>query len=75
MPGLPQHASALAAERYDYAFALGCQLGDPCWEGAAARGLGLAAAAGGDVPRAVEWLAEAYRRCTRLPDASAGLSS
>jgi DNA-binding SARP family transcriptional activator len=61
--------TAAAAERYEYAFALGCQLGDPCWEGIAARGLGLIAAAGGDVGRAVEWLSDAQSRCTRLPDA------
>jgi DNA-binding SARP family transcriptional activator len=58
-----------AAERYQYAFALGCQLGDPCWEGIAARGLGLIAAARGDIGRAVEWLSDAQSRCTRLPDA------
>ena len=27
-----------AADRYAHAFALACQLGDPCWEGVAARG-------------------------------------
>jgi DNA-binding SARP family transcriptional activator/predicted negative regulator of RcsB-dependent stress response len=58
----------LAAERYEYAFTLGCQLGDPCWEGIAARGLGVVAAARGDIERAVDWLSDAQRRCTRLPD-------
>ena len=36
-----------AAERFEHAFALGCQLADPCWEGIAGRGLGLVAAARG----------------------------
>lgn len=58
-----------AAERYERAFALGCQLGDPCWEGLAARGIGLLAAARGDVDTAVEWLIGAKARCMRLPDA------
>lgn len=58
-----------AAEGYERAFALGCQLGDPCWEGAGARGIGLIAAARGEVDQAVEWLEDARRRCVRLPDA------
>ena len=35
--------AGLAADRYAHAFALACQLGDPCWEGVAARGSGLGA--------------------------------
>jgi hypothetical protein len=58
-----------AAERYEYAFALGCQLADPCWECIAARGLGMVAAARGDTAKAVEWLLDAQRRGKRLPDA------
>jgi DNA-binding SARP family transcriptional activator len=57
-----------AEERFEHAFALGCEVGDPCWEGIAARGLGLVAAARGDVPRALELLADASRLCRRLPD-------
>ena len=57
-----------AAERFEHAFSLGCQVGDPCWEGLACRGLGLVAAARGDLPRAFELLDEAPRRCRRLPD-------
>ncbi|MDP9189675.1 MAG: SARP family transcriptional regulator [Actinomycetota bacterium] len=57
-----------AAERYEHAYALGCQVGDPCWEGIAARGMGLVAAARGEVGKALEWLREARRRCRRLPD-------
>ena len=57
-----------AAERFEHAFTLGCQLGDPCWESVSCRGLGLVAAARGDIPTALERLDEAPRRCRRLPD-------
>lgn len=53
---------------FEHAFAMGCQLGDPCWESLAARGLGLVAAAEGDIEGAVTHLADAPRRCRRLPD-------
>jgi DNA-binding SARP family transcriptional activator len=59
---------AAAEARLQHAFAIGCQVGDPCWEGVALRGLGLAASARGDDARAVELLLEAPRRCRRLPD-------
>jgi tetratricopeptide (TPR) repeat protein len=59
---------ASAEARYEHAFALGCQVGDPCWEGVALRGLGLVAAARGDVSGALESLVEAPRLCRRLPD-------
>jgi DNA-binding SARP family transcriptional activator len=58
-----------AAEAYEHAFALGCQVGDPCWEGLGARGLGLVAAARGQFQTASERLQEARTRCVRLPDA------
>jgi DNA-binding SARP family transcriptional activator len=58
-----------AAERFEHAFALGCQLGDPCWEGIAGRGLGRVAVARGDPQRAVEIFVDAIARCVRLPDA------
>jgi DNA-binding SARP family transcriptional activator len=58
-----------ASERFEHAFALGCQLGDPCWEAIAGRGLGRVAAARGDATRAVEILVDAIARCMRLPDA------
>jgi DNA-binding SARP family transcriptional activator len=57
-----------AAERFDHAFTLGCQLGDPCWEAFSARGLGLLSARGGDTAGATRWLEEARTRCTRWPD-------
>jgi tetratricopeptide (TPR) repeat protein len=58
----------LAAERFEHAFALGCHLGDPCWEGIAGRGLGCIASARGDSARAIEILQDAITRSTRLPD-------
>ena len=59
---------ASAEARFEHAFALGCQVGDPCWESIALRGLGLAAAARGDIPRALELLVDAPKLCRRLPD-------
>lgn len=58
-----------AGERFELAFALGCQLGDPCWEGIAGRGLGCVAIAQGHYDRAVTLLVDAIARCGRLPDA------
>lgn len=58
-----------AAERFEQAFALGCQLSDPCWEGIAGRGLGLVAAARGHAPQATEIFIDTLQRCARLPDA------
>lgn len=57
-----------AAEGFEQAFALGCQLGDPCWEGMAGRGLGCVAMARGQPDQATERLLDAIARCTRLPD-------
>jgi len=59
----------LAAERFEHAFALGCQLGDPCWEGIAGRGLGMVSMARGEAQRAAEILVDTLGRCVRLPDA------
>lgn len=55
------------------AFALSCQLGDPCWEAAVARALALSYAATDDLPRALEWLIEARKRCVRDTDKFAAL--
>ena len=57
-----------ADERLRQAFARACQLGDPCWEGMAARGLALVADARGETTRAFEVLADARTRCNRLAD-------
>jgi DNA-binding SARP family transcriptional activator len=53
----------------EQAFARACQLGDPCWEGAAARGLALVAEARGETRLAFDLLVEARERCNRLADA------
>jgi DNA-binding SARP family transcriptional activator len=58
-----------ASTAYEHAHALALQLGDPCWEGCAARGLGLVAAHRGDAATALRWIIEARHRCVRLPDA------
>ncbi len=58
----------VAAERFELAFALGCQLGDPCWEGIAGRGRGCVAISRGDTTGAIEILLDAITRSTRLPD-------
>lgn len=58
-----------AAAAYEHAYELSLQFGDPCWEGMAARGLGLVAEERGDGDAAIRWLAEARTRCVRLPDA------
>lgn len=58
-----------AADRFENAFALGCQLADPCWEGIAGRGLGLIAGARGDVQGGYTILLDTLQRCMRLPDA------
>ena len=57
-----------AAELLQHAFARACQLGDPCWEGMAARGLALVAEATGDTERAFALLADAQTRAGRLAD-------
>lgn len=58
-----------AATAYEHAYQLSLQIGDPCWEGIAARGMGLVADQRGDIEGAVRWVAQARTRCVRLPDA------
>jgi DNA-binding SARP family transcriptional activator len=57
-----------ARDDAEQAFALACQLGDPCWEGLASRALALLESQAGDPARAGEWITEARRRCDRVPD-------
>jgi DNA-binding SARP family transcriptional activator len=57
-----------ASDQFEHAWSLACQLGDPCWESMAARGLGLLSASRGDGPIASAWLAEAYARSNRVAD-------
>ncbi|HET6691138.1 MAG TPA: hypothetical protein VFG74_09750, partial [Miltoncostaeaceae bacterium] len=57
-----------AADRLEHAWALACQVEDPCWEGFAARAIGLLEERRGRSAEARRWLAEAATRCTRVPD-------
>jgi DNA-binding SARP family transcriptional activator len=57
-----------AGDTFEHAFAMSCQLGDPCWESLGARGLGLVAAARSDPASAMLRLHEAPRLCRRFPD-------
>ncbi|MGK0274451.1 MAG: DNA-binding SARP family transcriptional activator [Ilumatobacter sp.] len=49
-------------------FAGCCQLADPCWEGLAARGIGLTYQCEVDSVTAYGWLNDAVDRCTRVTD-------
>jgi DNA-binding SARP family transcriptional activator len=57
-----------AASLAEHAFALGCRLGDPCWEGFAARALGLLHQIRGEPQLALEWLRDAVTRTSRVSD-------
>ncbi|MEV5965490.1 BTAD domain-containing putative transcriptional regulator [Kribbella sp. NPDC051952] len=57
-----------AFDGFEEAWALGCQLGDPCWEGMAGRGLALLNAERGDHPAATRWLEIALNRASTAPD-------
>ncbi len=57
-----------ATTAFENAYALGRQIGDPCWESLAARGAGLVAIRRGDRRQGLELLGEAPRLCRRLPD-------
>ena len=57
-----------AADRLEQAWTLACQLGDPCWEGMAGRGMGLLHAQRGEHDAAGRWLSEAATRCSRTSD-------
>jgi tetratricopeptide (TPR) repeat protein len=54
---------------FERAYALACQVGDPCWEGYALRGRGLLAAARGDDAGALDLLTAAPGACRRQRDA------
>jgi DNA-binding SARP family transcriptional activator len=57
-----------AAETFEHAFALGCQVDDACWEAYSVRGLALLKAAGGDLGGAVDLMEDALNRCARQRD-------
>ena len=65
---LRQDDRTLARDRVAEAFALGQEMGDPGWEGLSLRGLAALEAKEGHRERAVEMLAEAHARCTRVND-------
>jgi len=52
-----------AAETYEHAYALGCQVGDACWESYGVRGFGLLRATRGDLLGAIETMDEALASC------------
>jgi hypothetical protein len=56
-------------ERFEHAWALASELGDPCWEGAAGQGLGRIACQEGRVPTGLRLLEAARRRAASFPDA------
>ena len=57
-----------AAATFERAWHMSQQLNDACWEGMAARGLGLLSTARGQFDAADLWFAEAATRATRLSD-------
>jgi DNA-binding SARP family transcriptional activator len=57
-----------AADKLEQAWVLACQVGDPCWEGMAARGLARLNGSRGDRASAVRWHSEAATRVSRVPD-------
>jgi DNA-binding SARP family transcriptional activator len=66
---LAEHRIDEASDAFEAAFALGCQIGDPCWEGMGARGIGLVHLARGRIDEGIRWLDDARVRCVRIPDA------
>lgn len=62
--GDPDRATALL----EHAFALGCRLGDPCWEAMAARAKGLVLEAAGERSSALASLRDAAERAVRVAD-------
>lgn len=62
--GLADEARAEAEQ----AFVLGCELGDPCWEGMAARAVAVIASRQGEHETAWRWVSDARRRSDRVTD-------
>jgi DNA-binding SARP family transcriptional activator len=50
----------------EHSFALGCELGDPCWEGLSAAGLGRLACRDGKIAHGLRLLEDARRRSARV---------
>jgi tetratricopeptide (TPR) repeat protein len=51
----------------EHSFALSCELGDPCWEGISAQGLGRLACRDGQTSHGLRLLEDARRRASREP--------
>jgi len=65
---LRQGDPARAIALLDHAFALGCRIGDPCWEALAARATGVVHEAAGERASALAWLRDAAVRAVRVAD-------
>ena len=65
---LRQHDVDRAIVLLDHAFALGCRIGDPCWEAIAARARGLVYEAAGERASALSWLRDSTVRAVRVAD-------
>jgi hypothetical protein len=59
---------ATAADGFERSWTMASQLADPCWEGMAARGLGLLYGQRGDHAAAMRWFDTGVTRCDRVPD-------
>ena len=59
---------AAAETAYAEAYTLGCEIGDPCWEALALRGLALVARRNQRTDQARDLLTEAVASCRRLSD-------
>ncbi len=57
----------------EQAFALSCQVQDPCWEAAIARTLALTYAIEDELAKSMDWLREARKRSARDTDVYAAL--
>ncbi|HSS01508.1 MAG TPA: tetratricopeptide repeat protein [Kofleriaceae bacterium] len=55
-----------ARDLLDHAFAIACNLGDPCWEAMACRGLALAEIAAGNHAQGVAWMTDGRARSIRI---------
>ena len=56
-----------ARRALEHSFALGCELGDPCWEGISGQGLGRLAYRDGQTSHGLRLLEDARRRAGRVP--------
>ena len=56
-----------ARDGFEHSWALGSELGDPCWQGMAGQGLGRVALREDDAPAGLRWLEEARRRASLFP--------